>query len=86
QEVAKVFKEYEEEKSLKVLNEVLMPDLIAKKSFFGPAKSITQFTGTIVNDAKSFFLFYSQAIKDGKIVLIQTPICLCFHSTSNKSQ
>lgn len=86
QEVAKVFKEYEEEKSLKVLNEVLMPDLIAKKSFFGPAKSITQFTGTIVNDAKSFFLFYSQAIKDGKIVLIQTPICLCFHSTSSKSQ
>jgi integrase len=86
EEIAVAIREYEEEESLKVLNETIMPDLDQGKVFLGPAKSITQFTGSIVNDPESFFLFHSQAIKDGQLIITQTPVCVCVRTTHNTSQ
>jgi hypothetical protein len=86
EEVAEAFQEYQDEESMRVLNEVVMPDINAEKVFVGPAKGIVQFTGSIVNDPESFFVFYSQAIKDGQVVFTQTPVCICVRPTSNRDQ
>lgn len=86
EEIAGAFKEYEEKESMHVLNEIVMPDLNEGKIFVGPAKGIVQFTGSIVNNPEEFFAFYSQAIKDGQVVMTQGPVCLCVRSTSNTDQ
>lgn len=86
EEIAGAIREYEEEESLRVLNESIMPDLNQGKVFLGPAKGITQFTGSVVNDPESFFSFHSQAIKDGQLIITQTPVCVCVRTTQNAAQ
>lgn len=84
--IAGAFREYEEEESMRVLSEAVMPDLNEKKLFVGPAKGIVQFTGSMVNDPESFFAFHSQAIKDGQIAFTQTPTCICVRPTGSTDQ
>ncbi len=86
EEITGAIREYEEEESLRVLNETIMPDLNEGKVFLGPAKGITQFTGSVVNDPESFFSFHSQAIKDGQLIITQTPVCVCVRTTHNTDQ
>lgn len=86
EEISEAFREYNQEESMRVLNEAVMPDLNDGKVFVGPAKGIVQFTGSVVSDPKSFFIFHSQAIKDGQVVFTQAPMCICVRSTSNTDQ
>lgn len=86
EDISGAIREYEEQESLRVLNESIMPDLNEGKVFLGPAKGITQFTGSIVNNPESFFLFHSQAIKDGQLIMTQTPVCVCVRPTHNIGQ
>ncbi len=86
EEIANALNEYKEEESLRILSEVIMPDLNMGKVFVGPSKRITQFTGSIVNDPESFFIFHSQAIKDGQLIFTQTPTCICVRTTHNTGQ
>ncbi len=85
-EVGMSFKEFSQEESMRVLDNVILPAVKDEKLFVGAAKSFLDFSGDIINDVDSWYQFHAEAIKAGEEIIMQGSVCICIHSTKNPNQ
>ncbi len=87
EDLKSALEEYQSEDSERIWNEVIVPKLEEKEPMYGPiAKRLFKnvvFTGHINDDFKSAVNnvtnYGLEMIRQGRMAVIQTPICLCIH-------